>query len=219
MLWAFKSFPVFWHNSVATGHSSSMCLTDKVSLQTDVTFCEYLMFYDLRPLRSLSCESFSPFRVRNSCGLSKEQQQQEQRYPFLKVVCAAFPCVQTMVYVCQCLGFLTCARMLMHAIAHWGRMNIIREYICTESWPCEKNPLPHQGFEPASVLRLAFLSQNSTIWAVDAAPRNLLNPLTPSLPSSHLKTTNKSAKFGTLSFYLCVFFLSFSLHCRVKGIS
>ena len=30
------------------GHSSSMCLTDKISLQTHVTFCEYLVFHEFR---------------------------------------------------------------------------------------------------------------------------------------------------------------------------
>ena len=49
----------------------------------------------------------------------KAHQPQEQRYPFLPVtgVCR---CVQTMVYGCQCLGFLTCAQMLTDAIAREG---------------------------------------------------------------------------------------------------
>ena len=45
------------------------------------------------------------------------QQLQEQQYPFLPV-CAVFSCVQTVVYGCQCLGFVTCTQMLMHVIAH-----------------------------------------------------------------------------------------------------
>ena len=44
-------------------------------------------------------------------------------------------------------------RMLMYAIAHGHRKRV-----CTGSWLWEKNPLPHLGFEPASVLRLAFQS-------------------------------------------------------------
>ena len=31
------------------GHSSSMCLTDKIFLQTHVTFCEYLLFHEFKP--------------------------------------------------------------------------------------------------------------------------------------------------------------------------
>ena len=30
------------------GHSSSMCLTDKIFLQTHVTFCEYLVFHEFK---------------------------------------------------------------------------------------------------------------------------------------------------------------------------
>ena len=47
------------------------------------------------------------------------QQPQEQRYPFPRE-CAIFSCVQTMVHGCQCLGFLTCAQVSRHAIAHRG---------------------------------------------------------------------------------------------------
>ena len=32
--------------TVVIGHSSSMCLTDKIFLQTHVTFCEYLVFHE-----------------------------------------------------------------------------------------------------------------------------------------------------------------------------
>ena len=37
-----------------------------------------------------------------------------------------FSCIQTLVG-CQCLGFLTCAQMLMHAIAHGGCADTVRE--------------------------------------------------------------------------------------------
>ena len=57
---------------------------------------------------------------------------------------------------CWCLGFLTCAHMLMHAIAHGGCTDTVR--VCTESWLWEKNPLSHRGLEPESVLRLTFQS-------------------------------------------------------------
>ena len=49
----------------------------------------------------------------------KAHQPQEQRYPFLPVI-GVCRCVQTMVYGCQCLGFLTCAQMLIDEIAHGG---------------------------------------------------------------------------------------------------
>ena len=54
----------------------------------------------------------------------KAQQPKEQRYPFLSV-CAVFSCVQIFVW----LGFLTCAQMimLMHAIAHGGCTETVRE--------------------------------------------------------------------------------------------
>ena len=32
--------------TVVIGHSSSMCLTDEIFLQTHVTFCEYLVFLE-----------------------------------------------------------------------------------------------------------------------------------------------------------------------------
>ena len=42
-------------------------------------------------------------------------------------MCAVFSCVQTMCVGCQCLGFLTCAQMLMHAIAHGDCTDTVRE--------------------------------------------------------------------------------------------
>ena len=56
-------------------------------------------------------------------------------------------------YGCQCLGLLTWAQMLVHAIAHRGCTDTIRESALKVDG--EKNPLPHQGLEPASVLPLA----------------------------------------------------------------
>jgi len=34
---------------VVIGHSSSMCLTDKIFLQMHVTFCEYSVFHEFKP--------------------------------------------------------------------------------------------------------------------------------------------------------------------------
>ena len=56
---------------------------------------------------------------------------------------------------CQCLGVLTCALLWMHETAHRGCTNTVR--VRTERYQWEKNPSPHPGIEPASVLLLAFL--------------------------------------------------------------
>ena len=45
-------------------------------------------------------------------------------------------------------GSLTCAQMLMHAIAHGGVRTHVRESALKVD--LEKNPLPHRGIEPAS---------------------------------------------------------------------
>ena len=45
LLQALKSYPFFWNNSVV--HSSSI-LTDKIFLQTHVTFCDYLVFHEFQ---------------------------------------------------------------------------------------------------------------------------------------------------------------------------
>ena len=73
---------------------------------------------------------FAPCRKFGSSYLSQAQQPHEQRYPLLSV-CAVFSCVQTMVWL-PALGFLTCAKMLMHAIAHRGLYGH-RKRVCTES--------------------------------------------------------------------------------------
>ena len=48
----------------------------------------------------------------------------------------------------------------MQAIAH-GEMYGHRQRVCVEFWLWEKNPLPHRGLEPASVLRSGTLYQLS----------------------------------------------------------
>ena len=57
-------------------------------------------------------------------------------------------------YDWQCLGFLTCAQMLMHATSHGGYTDTVRQYALEVDW--EKSPLPHLGHERETVLRLAF---------------------------------------------------------------
>ena len=49
---------------------------------------------------------------------------------------------------------LMCAHLLKHAIAHGGCADTIRVLSGSGLW--ERNPLPHQGLELVSVLRLAF---------------------------------------------------------------
>ena len=41
--------------------------------------------------------------------------------------------------------------------------------VCIGRWFWEKNPLPHRGLEPASVLRPAFSVGRSTSWAIPAS--------------------------------------------------
>ena len=77
-------------------------------------------------------------------------------------------CVQTMVRL-PVLGILTCIQMLTHATYCTLRLYGHRKRVCTESGLWEKNPLPHLGLEPASVLRLAF--------QLDALPTELSPPL------------------------------------------
>ena len=59
------------------------------------------------------------------------------------------------------------AHTLMHAIAHGGCTNTVRESALEVDW--EKNPLLHQGLEPASLFGLAFQS--------DTLPAKLFLPL------------------------------------------
>ena len=70
----------------------------------------------------------------------------------------------------QCLGFLTCAQMLMHVIVNCTHgLYRHRKSVCTGNWLWEKNPFPHWRLEPASVLQLAFQS--------DTIPTELSWPL------------------------------------------
>ena len=44
-------------------------------------------------------------------------------------------CVPKQWFGCQCLGFLMCAQMFIHAIAHWGCTNTVKESaLKVDSW-------------------------------------------------------------------------------------
>ena len=77
---------------------------------------------------------------------------------------AVFSCILTMVYGCRCLGFLTCAQLLMHAMAHGVCTDTVIGSALKADW--EKNPLPHRGLEPASVLHFGFPVGRSANWAI-----------------------------------------------------
>ena len=62
-------------------------------------------------------------------------------------------CVSKQWWGCQCLGFLTCAQMLMHAIAHRGCANTLHWKLTQTG---RKIPLLHQGIKPTTVLHLTF---------------------------------------------------------------
>ena len=65
-------------------------------------------------------------------------------------------------------GSLTCAQMLMHAVAHRGCTDT-RKRVCTESWLWKKNPLPHHGIKPTSA---GWRSDALTNWATSPLLNN-----------------------------------------------
>ena len=87
------------------------------------------------------------------------QQLQEQHCPFLSVF-VVFSCVRTMVwYGCLCLGFVTCAQMLRHAIMHRGCTDTVR--VCTgRKIPCLTGSQTHIGIVPG------FSVGRTTSWAI-----------------------------------------------------
>ena len=92
-----------------------------------MSFSIYLGMGNLKQCYFSSIYSTSLSHAGNSGCLSLVRLQllQEQRYPLLPV-CAVFLCVRQW-HVCQCLGYLTCAPMLMHAIAGRGCTKTMRE--------------------------------------------------------------------------------------------
>ena len=88
------------------------------------------------------CKFGSPY-------LGKAQQLQEQGYPFLSV-CAVFLCVQTIVWLPMFRIFNVRTEVNAHSCT-WGLYKHCKRTLEVD-W--EKNPLPYQGLEPASVLCL-----------------------------------------------------------------
>ena len=131
-----------------------------------MSFSIYLGMGNLKLRYFSSIYSSSLSHAGNSGHLSwmRLQLHQEQRYPLLPL-CAVFLSVRQW-HGCQCLGYLTCAQMLMHAIAGRG---------CTktsESWPWAWNLLLHWGKE-------------TCVSGVKVPPTELSCCLTPSLPWYH----------------------------------
>ena len=81
-----------------------------VNLFSLFCFCFYTSYL------ILPCKKFgSPYLGKASTAAARAA------LPIHTSVCVYFrQCVQTMLYGCQCLGFLTCAQMLMREIAHGG---------------------------------------------------------------------------------------------------
>ena len=63
-------------------------------------------------------------------------------------------------YGCQCLEFLMCAQIVMHAIARRSCTDTIRVSALNDDSGRKKNPSLQQGIEPTSVLHLAFWHVN-----------------------------------------------------------
>ena len=81
--------------------------------------------------------------------------------------CVQYFSVSRQWYSCQCLGFLTCTQMLMHAVAHGGCTDTVRESALKADSGRKSLVVSYRGIEPASVLRLAFWS--------DALPAELFS--------------------------------------------
>ena len=123
------------------------------------------------------------------CGKSgspypgKSQQPQEHRYPFLSV-CGVFSCIQTMIWL-PVFGIFN-VRSDADACDCTRGLCGHRQRVRTESWPREKNPLPHPGLEPASVLRLALSSVPVTMWGTVKHVRSVWS--TRRVPRRHTRT-------------------------------
>ena len=91
---------------------------------------------------------------RNSSRLTRERRSSRKRSATHSYQCVQYCRVFRQWYGCQCPGFLTCALMLMHEIAHGDCTDTVREFVLEVD--STENPLPHRGLEPATVLCLDF---------------------------------------------------------------
>ena len=91
-------------------------------------------------------------------------------YPWELIHCLQYASTQG--YGCQCLGFLTRTRALMHATARWGCRNTVRlrESALRVGW--EKDPLLYGRLEPISA---AHQIQCTAHWATSS--RSLVTEL------------------------------------------
>ena len=69
----------------------------------------------------------------------------EAALPIPVGVCSQI-CMSKQWYSCQCMGFLTRAPILIHAVAHRGCMDTVRESALELDWG--KNPLLHHALKP-----------------------------------------------------------------------
>ena len=78
--------------------------------------------------------------------------------------CVQYFCVSRQWYGCQHWGFLKCAQMLMHVIAHRDCTDTRRESAPKVDW--EKNPLLYWRLKPEVINALGFLFRWATNWAI-----------------------------------------------------
>ena len=91
--------------------------------------------------------------------------------------CAVFLCAQTIMVWLPVFGIFLVHTDVDACICTLG-LHGHRKTVCNGSWLWEKNPLPHWGLEPASVLHLAFQSDALTNWAIPAPKHLSTSPLT-----------------------------------------
>ena len=108
----------------------------------------------------------------NSVRLTWLQQPQEQRYPSFPEYAVFIVSMQTVVCGCQCLGFVTCMRMFMQAIAHWGCTDTVRESALEADSSLGEKSLAASGIRTrvsiapgVSVRRSANFEPHSVCWA------------------------------------------------------
>ena len=119
-------------------------LKGECSIQQGGVSVRVWIFFLLHPI------STSLSLAGNSGGLTRVIRQSSRKssaiYPLL-LVCAAFCVCSINGMAARVWEVLTCAQVLMHAIAHGGCTDTVRESVLEVDW--EKNPLTHLRLEPA----------------------------------------------------------------------